>query len=204
MTEAKRTTAAKPRTTKAAPKPAAAETVVAETSAVMAETADKMTAAANEAATTMMEMFKMPTKSFADMFQVQPMEMPPVFRDMTEKSVAQVREAYDKVKTSAEEASDMVEDTFETTRKGMMDFNMKTLEVTKANTDATYDFFKKALGAKSIAETVELQTSFARECMDTFTAQAKDMQAFGQQFAEDVSKPAKDSIEKVMKDIKAA
>lgn len=203
MPAAKRTTAAKPRTTKAAAKPAAAD-VVAETTATMAETAEKVTTAANDAATSMMEIFKMPTKSFADMFQIQPVEMPPVFREMTEKSVAQVRDAYDKVKSSAEETSDMVEDTFETTRKGMMDLNMKALEVTKANSDATYDFFKKALGAKSISEAVELQTAFARECMDSFTAQAKDIQAFGQQFAEDVSKPAKDSFEKAVKEIKAA
>lgn len=203
MPAAKRTTTAKPRTTKAAAKPAA-EAVVAETTAAITETTEKVTAAANDAANSMMEMFKMPTKSFADMFQIQPVEMPPVVRDMTEKSVAQVREAYDKVKSSAEEASDMVEDTFETTRKGMMDLNMKALEVTKANSDATYDFFKKALGAKSISEAVELQTAFARECMDTFTAQAKDMQTFGQQFAEDVTKPAKDSFEKAVKEMKAA
>lgn len=203
MPAAKRTTTAKPRTTKAAAKPAA-EAVVAETTAAITETTEKVTAAANDAANSMMEMFKMPTKSFADMFQIQPVEMPPVVRDMTEKSVAQVREAYDKVKSSAEEASDMVEDTFETTRKGMMDLNMKALEVTKANSDATYDFFKKALGAKSISEAVELQTAFARECMDTFTSQAKDMQTFGQQFAEDVTKPAKDSFEKAVKEMKAA
>ena len=195
MAEAKRTT----RSTTARSTKVAAEKV-AETVTDAAETA---TAAATDVANEMMEMFQMPAKTF-EAFQFQPTEFPPMYREWAEKSVSQVREAYDRVKTSAEEASDVMEDTFETTRKGMVDFNMKTLEATKANADATFDFFKKALSAKSLAEAIELQSTFARECFDTMTAQSKDMQAFTQSFAEDVSKPVKDSMTKAMETFKAA
>ena len=55
------------------------------------------------------EAFTFPTPTF---------EVPAAFRDFAEKSVSQARDAYAKMKTATEDATGVVEDTFETAREG--------------------------------------------------------------------------------------
>lgn len=137
-------------------------------------------------------------------FAMPNVEIPGAAREFAEKSIEQARDAYAKVKTAAEEATDLLEDTFQTTRQGTIDFNAKALDAAKANTDATFQLFKDLMGAKSVAEAIELQSSFARTQFETFTAQAKDMQEFSTKFATELSAPVKDAVEKSVKSFKAA
>ncbi|PTW62402.1 phasin [Breoghania corrubedonensis] len=137
-------------------------------------------------------------------FSMQKMEMPAAVREMTEKGLNQSREAYEKFKSAAEEATDMIEDSYETTRQGVVEFNMRALDAAKTNTDATYDFMKSLVGAKSLSEAIELQSSFARSQFDTMSKQAKDMQEIAGKFASDISEPMKDAFGKAVKDFKTA
>lgn len=136
-------------------------------------------------------------------FSMPKVEMPAAVREMTEKGLNQSREAYEKFKSAAEEATDMMEDSYETTRQGVVEFNMRALEAAKANTDATYDFMKSLFGAKSLSEAIELQSSFARSQFETVSKQAKDMQEFAGKFASDLGEPVKDAFGKTFKDFKA-
>ncbi|MBP0573099.1 hypothetical protein J8J27_20580, partial [Mycobacterium tuberculosis] len=43
-----------------------------------------------------------------------PFEVPPVVRELAEKSLAQVKAGYDKLKVAAEETSELIEETIET------------------------------------------------------------------------------------------
>lgn len=139
-----------------------------------------------------------------DAFAMPNVEIPGAAREFAEKSIEQARDAYAKVKTAAEEATDLLEDTFQTTRRGAIDFNAKALDAAKANSDATFQFVKDLMGAKTVAEAIELQSSFARNQFETFTAQAKDMQEFSTKFAGELSAPMKDAMEKSLKTFKAA
>ena len=131
-------------------------------------------------------------------------EVPPMFREFAEKSIAQARESYSKMKVAAEEATDMVEDTYETTREGMFAIGVKALDVAKAHSDASFAFAKDLFGAKTFAEVVELQSAFARKQFDALGTQVKELQELTQKFATDASKPVTSQIEKTFKDIKAA
>ena len=139
-----------------------------------------------------------------ELFPMNTAEMPEAFRDMAEKSVAQARESYAKFKAAAEDATDMLEVSFETARANTMDLSAASIDAMKANVDASFAFFKDFLSVKSVSEAVELQTAFARERFDATSAQAKDMQAKVTKMTEEASKPMKDAVAKSMEAFKAA
>jgi len=131
-------------------------------------------------------------------------EMPAMFREFAEKSISQARDGYSKMKVAAEEATDMVEDTYETTRESAFAIGVKALDVAKANSDASFDFAKDLFGAKTFAEVIELQSAFARKQFDVLGGQVKELQELSQKFVNDATKPVTAQVEKTFKDIKAA
>ena len=51
-------------------------------------------------------------------FDLPKMEVPEAYRAMAEKGIAQVKDGYEKIKTVAEEATDLLADTYATGSKG--------------------------------------------------------------------------------------
>jgi phasin len=143
-----------------------------------------------------MPKFEVPKMDFAKLPQV---EVPPVFREMAEKGVEQAKANYEKLKAVAEETTDMIEDTYETARAGLVEYNLKAIDALKANTDATFGFAKDLASVKTFAEAVELQTAFVRKQFEAFTAQAKDLQAVAQKVATETSQPVKEAVSKTFK-----
>ena len=145
-----------------------------------------------------------PAAAFPDFeaFAMPQMEVPAAFREASEKGIENAREAYAKVKAAAEDATDLMEDTFETSRQGVVEFNHKAVDAAKSNADAAFSFFKDIMSAKSVAEAVELQSTFARQQFETLTAQTKDLQELATKLGTDVSAPVKDAVEKSFKDFK--
>lgn len=135
-------------------------------------------------------------------FAMPNMEVPAVFREATEKGIENAREAYAKVKTAAEDATDLMEDTFETSRQGVVEFNHKAVDAAKVNADAAFTFLKDIMSVKSVAEAIELQSTFARQQFDALSAQTKEMQDLATKLGTDVSAPVKEAVEKSMKDLK--
>jgi phasin len=147
--------------------------------------------------------FEMP-KFEIPKFEMPNAEVPAAFREMAEKTVAQAQAGYAKVKAAAEEATDVIEDTYETARAGALEYNVKSLEAIKTNTDAAFGFAKEMFAVKTIAEAVELQTSFARKQFETLTAQVKELQETAKKVATETAAPVKAATEKAMKDFKVA
>ncbi|MBO6890504.1 MAG: phasin [Roseibium sp.] len=135
-------------------------------------------------------------------FAMPKMEVPAAFREATEKSLENAREAYDKVKTAAEDATDLLEDTFETSRQGVVEFNHKAVDAAKTNADATFTFIKDIMSVKTLAEAIELQSTFARAQFDALSSQSKEMQELATKLGTDVSAPVKEAVEKSFKDLK--
>jgi|GEM_PF-124518 len=131
-------------------------------------------------------------------------EMPAAMREMAEKGVAQAKETYEKMKSAAEEATDVLEDTYETTRKGVVTLNMKAIDTVKANSDATFAFARDLLSVKSLSEAIELQTAFTRKSFEALTAQAKEFQELASKLATESSAPMKDAFQKAGKDFQKA
>ncbi|CAJ1369938.1 MAG: phasin [Roseibium album] len=132
-------------------------------------------------------------------FALPKMEVPAAFREATEQGIESARDTYAKVKTAAEDATDLMEDTFETSRQGVVEFNHRAVDAAKTNADATFNFIKDILSVKTVAEAIELQSTFARQQFDALSSQTKEMQELATKLGTDVSAPVKEAMEKSFK-----
>ena len=124
------------------------------------------------------------------------------FQEFAEKSVSTARDGYAKLKSAADDATGLVEDTFETARKGAFTIGVKALDATQANSDASFAFAKDLFGAKTLSEVIELQSTFARKQFDAFAAQFKEFQSLTEKLVTETTKPVTDQVEKTFKDLK--
>jgi phasin len=134
-------------------------------------------------------------------FELPKMEVPAAFREIAEKSVSQAKETYEKMKSAAEEATDVIEDTYATASKGASDYGLKCIEAARENANASFDFASKLLTVKSFSEMVELATAHARKQFETVSAQTKDLTALAQKVATETAEPVKDSVTRVFKKV---
>ncbi len=134
-------------------------------------------------------------------FDIPKMEIPAAFREMAEKSVSHAKETYEKMKSAAEEATDMLEDTYATASKGAADYGLKCIEAARANTNSSFDFATQIMGVKSLSEFVELSTAHARKQFETMTAQGKELAALAQKVATEAAEPVKESVTKAFKNV---
>lgn len=126
------------------------------------------------------------------------------FRAFAEKGVEQSKEAYAKLKVGAESAQKAIESTLETVKTTGGDLSLKSIAAARANAEAGFSHLEALVGAKSLSEVIELQTSFMRRSFETVVEQAKDFQVSTTKAAEDLSKPFKDVFEKAATELKVA
>lgn len=127
-------------------------------------------------------------------FEMPSMEMPAAFRELAEKGISQAKENYEKVKSAAEQATEVIEDTYSTASKGYTDCCLKVIETARTNSNAAFDLYGELLTAKSFAEVVEKSTAYMRSQFETMTAQAKELTEAAQKVATDTAEPIKESF----------
>jgi phasin len=132
-------------------------------------------------------------------FEVPNIEVPAAFRDMAERSVAQARDGYEKLKAAAEDTTSVLEGTYATASKGATDLTLKSIEIARTNTNAGFDFVTELLGVKSLSEAVELTSAHSRKQFDAFMAQGKELSALAQKVATETSEPIKSGMNKAFK-----
>jgi len=141
------------------------------------------------------EAFNFPTPSF---------EVPAAVREFAEKSVSQAREAYDKLKTAADDATGFVEQTLDAAREGTMAISLKAVDAAKENSDASFSFARDLFGARTMSDVIELQSTFARKQFDTFASQFKEFQVLTEKLVTNTTTPVSDKVEKTFKDFKVS
>jgi phasin len=129
-------------------------------------------------------------------FEMPKMEVPAAFREFAEKGASQAKETYEKMKAAAEEATDVLEDTYATASKGAADCGLKMIEATRANTNAAFDFYSDLMNVKSYSDMIELSTAHARKQFEAMTAQTKEFASLMQKMATETAEPIKDSVSK--------
>lgn len=137
--------------------------------------------------------FEMP-KFDMPKFDMPSMEMPAAFRELAEKGIVQAKENYEKVKGAAEQATDMIEETYSTASKGCTDYGLKVIETARTNSNAAFDLYGELLTAKSFAEVVEKSTSYMRSQFEALTAQTKELTEHAQKVVADTAEPVKESF----------
>ncbi|MBX4939783.1 phasin [Rhizobium binae] len=133
-----------------------------------------------------------------------PSKLAESFREFAEKGAQQSKDAYAKLKTAGEEAGKTLEATVQTAQAGTVEIGLKAIDVLRVNAESSLSHMEALLGVKSIAEFVELQTSFVRKQAEIAVDQAKSMQETTKQVAEKLAKPSKEAAEKAMASFKVA
>ena len=131
-------------------------------------------------------------------------EVPEVVRSFAEQSMASTRETYARVKTAAEEATDILEDSLETNRKAVHEAQIKALDMAKANTDASFALMRDLLAVNSVSDALQLQTAFARGRFEAFMGYSKELQEMASKAGADAGKPVKAMFDKTFSFGKAA
>jgi len=127
-------------------------------------------------------------------FELPKFEVPAAFREFAEKGIAQAKENYEKMKSAAEQATDVLEDTYSTASKGCAGYGLKLIETARANSDAAFDLMGELMTAKSYSEVVELSSAYLRKQFDTLTRQTRELCDHAQKVANDTVEPIKESI----------
>src|SRR3984893_2782585 len=129
------------------------------------------------------------------------LEVPAAFREIAEKSVAQAKDAYERVKAAAEEATDLLEGTYTTAANGAADYNLKVIEASRTNTNAAFDYARELLDVKSFSEVIELSTAHARKQFETVSEQTKELAALAQKVATETTEPLKTGVTKAFRKV---
>ncbi len=132
-------------------------------------------------------------------FDMPNMEMPEAFREIAENGVAQAKDTCEKAKAASEEAADLLENTHAVIAKGVTEYNLKLIEITRTNTRAAFDYAHELLGVKSPSEFIELSTGQMRKQFDIASAQNKELCALAQETATEAAKPLNTGVSKAFK-----
>ena len=117
-------------------------------------------------------------------------------RVAAERGAEQNRAAYERVKTSAEEANASLESSFASASKVFGEINAKAFEALRANSVAAFDLFKALASVKSVNEAVALNSEHVRRQMEALGAQTKEMATLAQKLAADSAAPLKAGLAK--------
>ena len=126
-------------------------------------------------------------------------EVPKAMRDLAERNIAQMRETYERSKDALEGALQSWEKSFDAAGQGAVALNRKIIDIAQRNINSSFDLAKNLAGAKTLAEAVEMQSSFWRSQLDTLAAQAEEVRTLSTQVAADAAKPIKRVVEEPKK-----
>jgi phasin len=118
------------------------------------------------------------------------------FRAIADKGIAQAKVNFDKAKAATDEGTDLFKNSYATAAKGAADYNLKLMEIARANTNTAFDYAYAMLAVKSVPEFFELSTAHARKQFELMTAQTKELAALAQKMTTDVTEPLKTEVTK--------
>ena len=139
------------------------------------------------------------TKAAFDLSKLPNLEVPEAFREFAEKGATQTKQMYEKMKVTADEATDLLETTFKVATTGAVEFNRKLIDNARWNTNAAFDHLIALLGAKSPSEVIEVSTAHARKQFEAVAEQTKELTALAQKVTTETAEPVKEGMNKAFK-----
>jgi len=125
-------------------------------------------------------------------------QMPEAMRVFAEKNIAQSREIYERSKDALESVLESWERTFDAAGQGAVALNRKVIDITRRNISSGFDFAKSLAGAKTLAEAMELHSSYWGKQLNALRAQAEEMRDLSTRVTSDVVEPAKAQVKRGM------
>lgn len=130
--------------------------------------------------------------------------MPEPVRNLAELGMTRARDTYETCKTIANDSSAMVETTFDAISRNTAEINKSALHAAKASVADGFDHLEALMGARTLAEVIDLQTKFARRQFEGMTDQAKAFQGKIGKAVEDAVTPARENLNRTMANVKTA
>jgi phasin len=127
------------------------------------------------------------------------MEIPEAFREFVEKTSVQLKEGYEKFRAAAEQATDVIVESHTTWSRGVINFNLKAIDATRANSNAMFDLLSKLVSAKSYSDSMELSAAYLRKQFDVVGVQIKDLAVQAQKVANEAVGPIKGEFAKTLR-----
>ena len=103
---------------------------------------------------------------------------------------------FDKAKAATDEGADLFKNSYATAAKSAADYNLKFIEIARANTNTAFDYAHAMLAVKSVPEFFELSTAHARKHFEMMTAQTKELTTLAQKMTTDIAEPLKTGVTK--------
>jgi phasin len=123
-------------------------------------------------------------------------DIPRVFRDVTEKGVADAKETFEKMTAAATDTTDHMKTIYKTTLTGIQDYSTKVLEFTHVNMTAAMEHAKRLASAKSPTEYFQLTGDYVKTHMEALSKQAQELAAIAQKMATSATETIKSGLHK--------
>jgi len=104
------------------------------------------------------------------------------------------KETLEKGKATAEQSARAVEQSYSVTVENIRDFNVKMIDMARANAGAVFQFARQLATAKAPSDIVELWTTHARKQFEMLSEQTKELTALGQKMTGESAEPISRSI----------
>jgi len=131
-------------------------------------------------------------------FDLPKVEVPEACREFAEKSIAQVKDGYEKMRTAAEESTDALVKSYAKGTDGAREFGLKLIADARANSNAFMDLMGEVMAAKSYSQVAELSAGFMRQQLETASEQAKGLVELAQNAVAQTSEPVKEHMASVL------
>jgi phasin len=149
---------------------------------------------------TMVPLFELP-KFELPKFDMPKMEVPEAMREFAEKGLAQAKDAYEKIKAAADDATRMLEDTNSTLTKAAAEYNRKALAAGRTNVNAAFDWALALAKVTSLNEMLEVSAAHMRGQVEALTEQSKELAALAQKAATETAEPIKNGLSQAFKKV---
>jgi len=124
------------------------------------------------------------------------MKVPEAFRELAEKGVAQAKENYQRMQAAADEMTGILDETYSAAAKGVADYNLKLIEMARANSNSAFEFTCGLVAMKSLPEMIELSTEQARKQFELVAEQSRELWALAEKMANETAEPLKTGVAK--------
>jgi hypothetical protein len=97
--------------------------------------------------------------------QLRGTQVPDTLRALAEKNLAQTREQYERSKNTLKAVLESWQKSFGAAGEGAVALNRKIIDITERNIDTGFDLATGLVGAKNLAEVMELQAAYWRKLL---------------------------------------
>ncbi|MGA7430058.1 MAG: phasin family protein [Xanthobacteraceae bacterium] len=104
-----------------------------------------------------------------------------------------------KIEGTTQEASDQMGRSFSASMNSLRDFNLKMIDMMRANAEASFDLAEGLVTAKSSTDAFERLKSFAEQQAQTLQKQTQELTSLTRTVAQEAMQPVKDAADRFTK-----